>query len=183
MLSWFSLREAKRFVKQHQKGKESLKTKTIRRLFNIIPNHHFSGGRVIYLSPCMTKGIVTLPYCYRTINVFGNFFGGSMFAGTDPMGMALTFLNIDWKRFIPIDKTTSIKYIRPGKRRLYAILELSDEEKTRMNQSLEESGHYLYSCTIDIVDANMKLYAQLEKVVHIECKKRLKERSKRRRSS
>ncbi|GLR72630.1 DUF4442 domain-containing protein [Agaribacter marinus] len=176
MLSWLSLREAKRFVKQHQKGKETFKTRCIRRAFNFIPNHYFSGGRVIYLSPCMTKGIVTLPYCYRTINVFGNFFGGSMFAGTDPMGMALTFLNINWKKYVPIDKTTTIKYIRPGKRRLYAILELFDEEKETMNQSLELTGHYLYTCSIDIVDANMKKYAQVDKVVHIECKQRLKNR-------
>ena len=176
MFSLFSLPEAYRFVKRHQKGKESLKTRWIRRVFNIIPNHYFSGGRVIYLSPCMTKGIVTLPYCYRTINAFGNFFGVSMFAGTDPMGMALSFLNIDWKRYLPIDKSSTIKYIRPGKRRLYAILELSDEEKALINKTLEEEGHYLYVCKIDVVDANLKVYAKIEKVVHIECKKRLKTR-------
>lgn len=179
MLSWLSLFEARRFVQQNKKGDETLKTRTIRRLFNIIPNHYFSGGRVIYLSPCMTKGIVTLPYSYRTINVFGNTFGGSLFAGTDPMGMALTFLNIDWKRYVPIDKSSTIKYIRPGKSRLYAILELSDEEKRVMNDALEQNGHYLYNCKIDIVDINKKVYAQIEKVVHIECKIRLKERIRR----
>lgn len=180
MLSLFSLPEAYRFVKKHQKGKESLKTRWIRRVFNIIPNHLFSGGRVIYLSPCMSKGIVTLPYCYRTINAFGNFFGGSMFAGTDPMGMALAFLNIDWKKYVPIDKTSTIKYIRPGKRRMYAILELSEVEKAAMNHALEEHGHYLYNCKIEIVDANLKVYAKIEKVVHIECKKRLKARIRKR---
>lgn len=176
MLSWLSLRESKRFVNKHKRLDESFKTRWIRRVFNIIPNHYFSGGRVIYLSSCMQKGIVTLPFNYRNINVFGNLFGGSMYAGTDAMGMALVFLNIDWKNHIVIDRNSSMKYIRPGKTRLYASLEIHDELKRTINQTLADEGVYIYQCTIDITDFNGKLIAQINKEVHIENKERFKQR-------
>lgn len=165
MISWLSLNEVSAFVKMHSLGPETFKLKWMRRLFNLIPNNHFSGGRAVYISPCRKKGIVTVPYNYRNVSALGFMFGGSMYSGIDSMGVSIIFLHVDIRKYLITDTKGSIRHIKPGKKRLFAIISMTDEQEEELHTKLEKEGECELHFDIDIVELSGKVIAQATKSV------------------
>ena len=165
MISWLSLGEVSRFVKKHSLGPETFKAKWMRRGFNLIPNNHFSGGRIVYASPCKRRGIATLPFNYRNVSALGTMFGGSMYSAIDSMGVALLFQHVDIREYLIADTHGTMKHIKPGRRRLFAIINLKEEDEVRMYRELRENGESRIVFDIDIVDVDDNLIAQSTKSV------------------
>jgi hypothetical protein len=177
MLNLLSLTEARQWVNTHRLGKEKKLTTLSRIAFNLYPAHLMTGGRLLYFSPCNRRALMTLPKTWRTRGLLGNIFGGNMYAAIDAIPMVLMFKNIDRKRFLMWDKSGHIHYKKPAYcKRLYASLDISEEEQTLIIDTLEREGQYDFHIQFSLVCSKGHVYANVDKVVHLECKQRFAER-------
>ncbi|MGL1437437.1 DUF4442 domain-containing protein, partial [Vibrio parahaemolyticus] len=79
-------------------------------------------------------------------------FGGSMFAAADPFYMLMLFHILGKKEYVVWDKSASIKFIAPGKTKLYADLALTDAEITSIKEAVKNNGFTLLDKTIEWKD-------------------------------
>ena len=68
---------------------------------NLWPCIWSAGGRVTYISPDFTHLIVRLKLTWRTRNIVGTIFGGSMYASTDPFFMLMLMEILGKNALIP----------------------------------------------------------------------------------
>lgn len=153
------------------KGKENLKDKIARYGFNMYPSNVFTGGQMTYIAPCRTEILVTQKRNWRTRGLFGNVFGGLMYAATDTLPMALLHFNIDRKKYLLWDKSGEIIYKKPAYCKfLFTHVCITPEYIQQLNEELEANGVCNAEFRFDIVDINDVVYASIFKVVHIENK-------------
>jgi acyl-coenzyme A thioesterase PaaI-like protein len=150
--------------------KEIFRMRVIRILFNLIPSHFFSGGRIIYMSKDYKSAIARVKKTWITRGIFGNVFGGVMYSSLDHVPMAMA-VNIFGKKYVIWDKFGDIKYIKPAyTKHLYSYVTISDEQLKKAYIELEKSNITILKMTFDLVDKNGKLYATLSKDLHVEDK-------------
>lgn len=161
----------KQMIKKIFKGKEGLKDKITRYGFNAFPSNLFTGGQVTYISPCKTELLVTQKRNWRTRGLFGNIFGGLMYAAIDTLPMVLLNFNIDRKKYLMWDKSGEIIYKKPAYcKYLFTHILITPEHIKQINDELENNGVCNAEFRFDIVDGNEVVYASIFKVVHIEDK-------------
>ena len=103
------------------------RARMVRMGFNLHPAFRGTGGRVEHVAPDLSHIRIRLPLSWRTRNVVGSIYGGSLFAVTDglhPM-MLMAALGED---VIVWDKAASIRYRKPGYSTLYADFSLDADE-------------------------------------------------------
>ena len=100
-------------------NKESFKTKMFRRMMNWYPMYFGSGGHILFWSGDSLEVHLRLRLSLWTRNYVGTIYGGSMYAGIDPiyMRMLIKTLGAD---YIVWDKAAKIRFKRPGKETLFA---------------------------------------------------------------
>lgn len=102
---------------------ESWSTRRARWLFNWFPAYRGTGGRVEYIAADWTEVRVCLPLNWRTRNVVGTIFGGSLYGALDPIYMLMLIKQLG-PEFIVWDKAASIRFLRPGRSTLRATFTL-----------------------------------------------------------
>lgn len=146
-------------------------------LFNIYPAHWFSGGRMQFISSDYRHCRVYLRKNWRTRGLFGNIFGGNLYAGIDAMPMALLQKRIGHKRFVLWDKTGEIRYVKPAYcKLLIADIHLPDEVfgEAMTKIGAGEPAEVPFSFSLTCPDG--KVYATVHKTIHVECRKRFNDR-------
>ena len=145
---------------------ESFYSKCLRWRFNFFPAYRASGARLTYISDDFREVRVKLPLNWRTRNVVGTTFGGSMYAAVDPIYMLMLIKNLG-PGFIVWDKASLIQFKKSGKTTLYAAFVLKPEELDAIQKSLRpgESVDRVYH--IDLTDAAGLVHASIEKTVYI----------------
>lgn len=73
---------------------ESLKTRVLRRLYNLWPCYWGTGVRIKYVSKDFREIRIELPLSWRTRNYVGTTFGGSMYGAVDPLYMLMLMKNL-----------------------------------------------------------------------------------------
>ncbi|WP_374339285.1 DUF4442 domain-containing protein [Leeia sp.] len=134
--------------------------------FNWFPAIRRTGGRITHVSPDVRHVRVTLPLNWRTRNINGTLFGGSMFAITDPIYMSLLYFNLG-NDYVVWDKEGSIRFKRPGKRTLYADFRLDDAELAAVREALTQKPEIDRHYRVPLVDAEGQVYAEIERVLYI----------------
>ena len=145
---------------------ESFYSNLLRWRFNFFPAYRASGARLTYISDDFREVRVKLPLNWRTRNVVGTTFGGSMYAAVDPIYMLMLIKNLG-PGFIVWDKASLIQFKKPGKATLHAVFILKAEELDAIKNSLRpgESVDRVYH--IDVTDASGLVHASVEKTVYI----------------
>ena len=115
---------------------ESLATRIDRWKFNFFPAYRGSGARVVYIADDYREMRVKIPLSWRTRNYVGTIYGGSMYAGIDPIYMLMLIKNLG-KKYIVWDKAAKIRFKRPGKETLFAHFLLTGEETDEIKALLE----------------------------------------------
>jgi len=143
--------------------------------FNFHPAFRSTGGRVEYVSPDLTHMRVRLPLTWRTRNVVGSIYGGSLFAITDGPhpSMIMAALGSD---VIVWDKAASIRYRKPGHSTLFADFRISPEEVQSIREILAEEGETDRVYTVDIKDRGGHVHATVERTVYIAAKHHYKKK-------
>ena len=145
---------------------ESFASKLDRWKFNLFPAYRGSGARVLYISDDYHEMRVKIPLNWRTRNYVGTIFGGSMYAGIDPIYM-LMLIKILGRDYIVWDKSASIRFRRPGKETLFAefIVTPGDIEEIKTELKTKKSIDKVYE--LELKNEAGKVHAEIEKTIYI----------------
>lgn len=149
---------------------ESFATKIDRWKFNLFPAYRGSGARVLYISEDYRKIRVKIPLSWRTRNYVGTIYGGSMYAGIDPIYMLMLIKTLG-KNYIVWDKAANIRFKRPGKETLFADFLIREEELNEIKLLLETQKSVDRIYTVELKDKNGKIHCVIEKTLYIANKK------------
>jgi acyl-coenzyme A thioesterase PaaI-like protein len=146
--------------------KESLRTWTYRKVFNVWPCYWGTGGRVTFISGDWREAVVRLKLNWRTRNYVGTIFGGSIYGAIDPIYMLL-LINILGPGYIVWDKAASIRFKKPGRGTLEARFRVSEDEIAGIREiaAREKSVDRVY--TVELKDRDGIVCASIEKTVYI----------------
>ncbi len=145
---------------------ESVKTKLFKLVFRFFPAYRGTGGRVTYIADNWQEVRVEIPLNWRTRNYVGTIYGGSIYGAVDPIYMIM-LIKILGPKYIVWDKAAFIKFIKPGRGRLYATFRLDSAEIERIKAELEDQPKLERIYHVDIVDQNGTVHAIVDKTLYI----------------
>jgi acyl-coenzyme A thioesterase PaaI-like protein len=138
----------------------------VRMGFNFHPAFRGTGGRVIHVAQDLRHIRVRLPLNWKTKNIVGSLYGGSLFAITDgahPM-MLMAALG---DGYIVWDKAASIRYRKPGFSALYADFVLSDGELADIRAQLATTPELERTFQVELKDSGGTVHTVVERTVYI----------------
>jgi acyl-coenzyme A thioesterase PaaI-like protein len=145
---------------------ESLASKIDRYKFNFFPAYRGTGARVVYIADDYREMRVKIPLSWRTRNYVGTIYGGSIYAGIDPIYMLMLIKTLG-RDFVVWDKAAKIRFKRPGRETLFADFLLTEEELSEIKTLLEAKKSIDRIYTVKLADANGKVHAEIEKTLYI----------------
>ena len=145
---------------------ESFSTRVIRWGFNWFPAYRGTGARITYIARDWREVRVKVPLSWRTRNIVGTIFGGSMYAAVDPIYM-LMLIKILGPDYVVWDKAASIAFRKPGKDTLFATFRLSEQEIDLIRSTSMRHPSIVRVYRVELVDAENVVYATVEKTVYV----------------
>lgn len=133
---------------------------------NLWPCIRRTGGRVTELSTDFTKLTVRLPLNWKTRNIVGTIFGGSMYASTDPFFMIM-LLRILGEEFVVWDKGCTIRFKKPAKETIYARFEITPEMLAKVKDDVARDGKTVFTWTVQYKDEAGVVYSEFEKLMYV----------------
>lgn len=149
---------------------ESFATRLDRLKFNFFPAYRGTGARVIYIADDYCEMRIKIPLNWRTRNYVGTIFGGSMFSATDPIYMVM-LIKILGNEYVVWDKSTNIRFKRPGKETLFAEFKVTQDELDEIRSLLEANRSIDRIYNIELKNKDGKTHAIIEKTIYIGKKK------------
>ena len=135
--------------------------------FNMFPAFRGTGGRVTWVAPDYSEVHVKLPLNWRTRNLVGTTFGGSMYAAVDPFYMIMMIERLG-PGYVVWDKSASIRFRKPGTETLFARFVLDDEEIDRVREAARQAERSVdRTYQVDLVDGDGTVHATIQKVLYI----------------
>ena len=150
---------------------QRIKLGLLRLGMNIFPPYFGSGAVIDYLAPDFSEVRIRLPLSWRTRNIVGSTFGGSMYAAVDPVYMMM-LLKILGPEYTVWDKAACIRFRRPGRGTLYARFVIDQDEITAIKSSLTQVHSLDRNYQVDLVDENGVVHASVQKTVYVSKKDR-----------
>lgn len=142
------------------------RARMVRLGFNLHPAFRGTGGRVVHVARDLRHIRVRLPLNWKTRNIVGSLYGGSLFAITDgahPMMLMAALGN----GYIVWDKAASIRYRKPGYTTLYADFVLDDAEVEEIRRLLDENHELDRTYTVELKDKHGTVHTVVERTVYI----------------
>jgi hypothetical protein len=99
-------------------------------------------------------------------NYVGTQFGGSLFAMTDPFLMVMLVRRLG-RDYIVWDKSSSIRFRRPGTSDCRAHFAITDAELVAIKARADIEGQFDWHRKIEIRDIDQKVVAEVDKVLFI----------------
>ena len=145
---------------------ESWASRRMRWGFNLFPAYRGTGGHITYIAGDFREARVELPLSWRTRNYVGTIFGGSLYGAVDPMYMIL-LIKVLGPGYTVWDKTATIRFLKPGRSRLYArfLLEEDEIDTIRRLTEVEPSVDRIYR--VELKDAAGVVHASVDKTIYI----------------
>jgi hypothetical protein len=143
-----------------------VKARTLRTLLNIWPPFLGAGVHVRALSEDFRDATVELrPHWYNR-NYFGDHFGGSLYAMTDPF-YALMLIHILGKGYRVTHAAGSISYLAPARGVVSAHFRITDEEVAAIRAAAEGGEKHLPQYTTDILDRHGNTVARVTHTAYV----------------
>ena len=146
--------------------KESLRTRLTRWGFNLWPCYWGTGARVTHIAADWMTVRVRLPLSWRTRNVVGTIFGGSLYAAVDPFFMIMLMKNLG-PGYEVWDKAAAIRFRKPGRTTLTATFQVDSQELESIRSLLADAPKVDRTYRVALADAQGTVHAEIEKVIHI----------------
>jgi acyl-coenzyme A thioesterase PaaI-like protein len=134
--------------------------------FNLHPAFRGTGGRVEHVAPDLSHIRVRLPLSWRTRNVVGSIYGGSLFAVTDGLHPLMIMAALG-KEVVVWDKAASIRYKKPGLTTLFADFALPPDEVLAIRNALRDSPELDRTYEVELKDENGVVHTVVERTVYI----------------
>ncbi len=150
-------------------------------MVNLMPCIRGGGGRVIYIAEDFMRLTVRLRLSWRTRNIVGTIYGGSIYASTDPFYM-LMLREILGKDYVVWDKGCSFRFKRPAKETLFAEFVITSEMLASVRADVEKMGETTFTWPLEYRSQSGTVYADFEKMLYVAKKsvydEKLKKRSR-----
>jgi acyl-coenzyme A thioesterase PaaI-like protein len=134
--------------------------------FNLWPCYRGTGARVTFIASDWREVRIRLPLSWRTRNYVGTIFGGSLYAAVDPFYMLMLIRNLG-PDVVVWDKAASIRFRKPGRTTLTAAFRIDEAELAEIRRLLQEHPKVDRTYTVQLVDREGVIHAEVEKVIHI----------------
>ncbi|WP_223668746.1 DUF4442 domain-containing protein [Kangiella shandongensis] len=145
---------------------KALKPKTLKRVLNCWPPFWASGIRVTELADDWSFAKARLRKRWYNRNYVNTHYGGSLFSMTDPFYMLL-FLHQMGRDYVVWDKKSEIKFIKPGRKDVFAEFKIHDQQVNKFKQQLTTQDKIEPVFEVDIMDTDDILIAKVWKTIHI----------------
>jgi hypothetical protein len=151
---------------------ESLRTRLTRIAYTwLFPAYRGTGGRITYVADDWREVRVEVPLSRRTKNYVGTIFGGSMYGAVDPIYMVMLIKALG-PGYVVWDKAGTIRFRKPGRTTLHARFSIDDAELDAIRAALADATATERTYTIQLVDREGVVHAEVEKLIHIRKRKR-----------
>jgi acyl-coenzyme A thioesterase PaaI-like protein len=137
---------------------------------NIYPPYWGTGVAVQRISPDFREINVRMKLHWYNRNWFGNHFGGSLYAMTDPFYALMLIHNLGTK-YVVTDKAGAIDYVRPGTGTLTARFLIDDALLEDIRVNTRNGSSYLPQLAVEITDGQQKTVARVVKTIYVRRKK------------
>jgi acyl-coenzyme A thioesterase PaaI-like protein len=145
---------------------ESWQSRLFRWKINIFPAYRGTGARVKYIAADFREVRIELSLSWRTRNIVGTIFGGSLYGAVDPVFM-LMLMRILGREYVVWDKAATIRFRRPGRGTLHATFRIDEAELAAVREAAERERSVDRNYAIELVDRDGEVHARVEKVVHV----------------
>ena len=145
---------------------ESFKTRITRWVLNFNPTYRGTGGWITYLADDWHEVHVKVGLNWRTRNIMGSIFGGSLYGAVDPVYMIM--LNkLLGREYIVWDEAAAIQFKKAARSTLHARFTIDDKELETIKSELthERALHRVYQ--IDLAGRDGVVYTSVEKTIYI----------------
>ena len=133
---------------------------------NLWPPFIGAGITVEKISKDFRHAKVRLKHGLLNRNIVGVHFGGSLFAMTDPFFMMMVSQNIG-KGYIVWDQAAKIEFLKPGKGKVHASFEITQEQLDDIIGSAESGNKVLKDFVVDVKDQENDVVARITKTLYI----------------
>ena len=145
---------------------ESMRTRMLRWKMNLFPAYRGTGARVRYIADDFKEVRVELPLSWRTRNLVGTIFGGSLYGSVDPIYM-IQLMHLLGRDYVVWDKAASIRFRKPGRGTLRATFRIDDAELAAIREAAASGAPIDRVYGIDLVDAEGVVHASVEKTIYV----------------
>lgn len=132
---------------------------------NLWPPFLGAGIRVREIRPDWKVVIVEMRLRKWNANVLGTHYGGSLYSMTDPFYALMLGAQLG-RGYVVWDKSSSIRYRKPGKGKVTARFVLSDERLDAIREQLKTSDVAEVTFEVQIQDEAGDVVAEIQKLVH-----------------
>jgi acyl-coenzyme A thioesterase PaaI-like protein len=109
---------------------------------------------------------VSMKLTFYNKNYMGTQFGGSLYSMTDPWYMLMLIKNLG-RDYIVWDKAATVNFRKPGRGKVTAEFNLTDEHLNEIKKHLETEKKMDYHFKVEVKDDEGKLIAEVDKVLYI----------------
>jgi acyl-coenzyme A thioesterase PaaI-like protein len=148
---------------------ENFSSRMKRWLFNFFPAFRSTGAWVTYISSDFREIHVRMSLNWRTRNYVGTLFGGALYSAIDGIPMVM-LINLLGKEYIVWDKSAQIRFLKPGRDTVTAVICISEEETTEIQQAVDTEGKIERSHTIEWKNRHGDVIAVVDQLIHIRAK-------------
>jgi hypothetical protein len=145
---------------------ESSRSRLLRWKFNLVPAYRGTGARVAYIASDFREVRIRLPLSWRTRNVIGTIFGGSMYGAVDPIFMIM-LIRLLGSGYVVWDKVATIRFRKPGRTTLFATFIVDETELDAIRAATAGGQSVDRTYRVDLVDAAGVVHAEVEKVIYV----------------
>jgi acyl-coenzyme A thioesterase PaaI-like protein len=145
---------------------ESWQSRLFRWKINIFPAYRGTGARVKYIAADFREVRIELSLSWRTRNIVGTIFGGSLYGAVDPVFM-LMLMRILGREYVVWDKAATIRFRRPGKTTLGATFVIDEAEIEAIRSATAGGAPVDRTYNVELVDADGVVHASVEKLIYV----------------
>lgn len=139
--------------------------KFLQRFMRFWPPYLGAGIKPVYIAPDASRSVVTHKPNLFTRNLVGTAFGGTMLAMTDPFFMFAGVYGLG-KEYLVWDAGAEAKFLKPGRGKLTADMQVSDETWELIRARTSKGEKYLHWFDVDITDEQDEVVAKIRRQVY-----------------
>ena len=117
--------------------------------------------------------VVTMASRFYNHNAFGDHFGGSLAAMTDPF-FTLMLMQILGPDYRVIDSETRIQFLERAQGRVRARFAIDDESLAEIRAATADGKKYLRIFPVEITNQDEKTVARVEKTIYVRLRRELR---------
>ena len=137
---------------------------------NLYPPYLGAGIRVHHLARDFRDIRVSMNLRWYNRNYVGTHFGGSLYAMTDPFFMLMLIQNLG-REYIVWDKASAIEFVNPGRGRVHAHFELTQDRIDRICKQAAVKSKILPQFVVAVRDDQDEVVAQVTKTLYVRRKR------------